>query len=103
MKDVIELALIACIPPTVVSVGGVIVGYYNRRTIKEVKETGEQTHKLVDGTLAIQYQVNATSARALAVATGLPEHAVLADASELKLKEHLATLADLGLREKENE
>jgi len=106
MTDLVEMALIAATPPTIGTIGAIILGFINRakisktsNTVEEVRETGQQTHKLVDGTLAIQYQINATSARALANLTKLPEHIILANAADLKLKDHLAQLAEMGLRQ----
>jgi hypothetical protein len=103
MTDLVKIALIAAAPGIVAS----ILGFINRKKLDTVQQTADDNHQtgkeiktLVDGTLAIQYQVNATSARALAIATKLPEHVILADAADLKLKDHLATLAAMGLRAK---
>ena len=106
MTDLVKLALIGATPPTLTALGALIIGLINKgritknaKNVEEIKATGKETHKLVDGTLAIQYQVNATSARTLSNLTKLPEHVTLADAAEFQLKEHLAKLAELGLRE----
>ena len=98
MTDLVKLGLIAAAPPTIVAIGGFVLGFLNRATIKKVESTGKETHSLVDGTLAVQYQINATSARTLANLSGDSEHKFLADAADLKLRDHLSKLQELGLR-----
>lgn len=97
VNEKVLMALIAAIPPTIAAAGGFVIGILNRRSIKSVEKTGIKTHKLVNGTLAIQYQVSAASARTLANFTNLPEHKVMADAAEKKLQDHLENLNKMGL------
>ena len=63
----------------------------------EVKETKEQVKVvkvLVDGSLSSEYQISATSARTLAEVTKNPEHALLADQAEARLRDHLAKMTE---------
>ncbi len=90
MTDLVKIALIASIAPTLAAFGSIVLGFINKRGIREV-------HRMVDGTLAINYQIAATSARALANLSHLPEHEALALAAETKLREHLVVLASLGI------
>ena len=76
-------------------------GWMSSRRSKKVETKVEETKAevkvvkvLVDGSLGTEYQISATSARALAEITKRPAYMELADQAEKRLKDHLAKIGE---------
>jgi hypothetical protein len=75
-----------------------------RAQLTEIRNTGDDTHKLVNNNMAIQLKVNALSARSLASAAPTKANKLLAEEAERLLASHMAKQAtvDAAIAERQN-